>query len=75
MKCRLCDREAAAELCHHHERAKGRVEAGYAQWVKAYGSIDWKTYLDRVITNAETGQWAKEVAELLVGRLNDKNKT
>jgi hypothetical protein len=35
--------------------------------------MDWKVYLDRVITNGETGQWAKEVAELLAGRLNDKN--
>jgi hypothetical protein len=73
MKCRLCDREAAADLCRYHERAKGRVEAAYPRWVKAYGSMDWKAYLDRVITNAETGQWAKEVAELLVGRLDDKN--
>jgi len=73
MKCRLCSREAAGELCRQHERAKDRVESAYGLWAKAYGGMDWKTYLDRVITNAETGQWAKEVAELLVGRLDDKN--
>jgi len=73
MKCPLCSREATGELCRYHSRAKERVESAYDSWVKAYGAMDWKTYLDRVITNAETGQWAKEVAELLVGRLNDKN--
>ena len=73
MKCLLCSREAATELCRCHSRAKERLESAYGLWVKAYGAMDWKTYLDRVITNAETGQWAKEVAKLLVGRLNDKN--
>lgn len=75
MKCLLCNREAAAELCRYHSWAKERVESAYGLWVKAYGTMDWKSYLDRVITNAETGQWAKEVAELLVGRLNDKKNT
>jgi len=69
MKCLLCSREAAAELCSYHSRARERVESAYSQWVKAYGAVDWKTYLDRVITNAETGQWAKEVAKLLAGHL------
>ena len=75
MKCVLCSREAAGELCRRHSRAKERVEAAYPLWVKAYGGMDWKAYLDRVITNAETGQWAKEVAGLLEGRLNDKKHT
>ncbi|HME19623.1 MAG TPA: hypothetical protein VKF15_07810 [Nitrososphaerales archaeon] len=73
MKCRLCSRDAAGDLCPYHMRAKENVEAAYEAWVRAYGGMDWKTYLDRVITNGETGQRAKEVAELLVGRLNDKN--
>jgi hypothetical protein len=72
MKCKLCSRRAAADLCRYHQEAKERVESTYGLWVRAYGSIDWKTYLDRVITNDETGQWAKEVAELLEGRLDDK---
>jgi hypothetical protein len=73
MKCRLCSREATDELCRYHERAKERVQSAYRGWARAYGGMDWKVYLDRVITNGETGQWAKEVAELLAGRLNDKN--
>jgi hypothetical protein len=72
MKCRLCDHEAAVELCRHHERAKVRIEMAYVQWARAYGTLNWKTYLDRVITNDQTGQWAKEVAELLKSDIDDK---
>jgi hypothetical protein len=73
MKCRLCSRDAADDLCRYHAGAKERIESAYGAWVAAYGGMDWKAYLDRVITNGETGQRAKEVAELLAGRLNDKN--
>jgi hypothetical protein len=46
------------------------VQANYKLWVKAYGRMDWKDYLDNVKRNVQTGQWAKEIAELL-GRLDD----
>lgn len=72
MKCQLCSREAITDLCRYHQEAKAHVESTYRLWVRAYGSMEWKTYLNRVITNGQTGQWAKEVAELLEGRLIDK---
>ena len=75
MKCRLCSREAATDLCQYHQAAKERVESTYQLWVKAYGKMDWEEYLRRVIGNPETGQWAKEVAELLGARLNDQKAT
>jgi hypothetical protein len=71
MKCQLCSRQAAGHLCRYHLEAKEKVEAAYDLWVKAYGSMERKAYLDRVITNAQSGQWAKEVARLLEGRLDD----
>ena len=67
MNCRLCGREAASGLCRNHEEARARVEAVYAAWVRAYGRMDWKDYLDNVKRNAQTGQWAKEIAEMLEG--------
>jgi hypothetical protein len=67
MKCPLCGREAPADLCPYHLAAKGRVEAAYPQWVKAYGRMEWKEYLDNVKRNVQTGQWAKEIAEFLQG--------
>ncbi len=67
MKCAVCGREGPADLCAHHAAAKRRIEAAYPLWVKAYGSYDWKEYLDNVKRNVQTGQWAKEIAEFLQG--------
>ena len=67
MKCRLCGREANADLCAYHRAAKEKVEAAYALWVNALGKLEWKDYLDNVKRNPQTGQWAKEIAELLGG--------
>lgn len=71
VKCLLCGRQASVDLCKYHQAARERLESTYGLWVEAYGTIGWKGYLDRVITNAQTGQWAKEVAELLESRLDD----
>jgi hypothetical protein len=75
MKCEICGREASGDLCVYHERAREHLESAYASWARAYGGITRRAYLDRVITNAQTGQWAKEVAQLLAGRLDDKKNT
>lgn len=68
MKCLLCEREAVSDLCEYHQAAKERVEGAYRLWVKAYGTMEWHDYLDRVKRNEQTGQWAKEIAELLEAR-------
>lgn len=75
MKCLLCSRETDDDLCRYHAGARKNLESAYAEWVKAYGSLEWKAYLDRVITNDQTGQWAKEVAQLLAGRVDDKKNS
>ena len=71
MKCKLCDRETSSGLCRYHEEAKRKVEAGYHLWAKAYGAMEWKDYLDKVKHNGQTGQWAKEIVEMLEGAQND----
>ena len=65
--CQLCKRECApsSALCKYHLLAKRNIESGYKQWTDAYGGITWKEYLRKIGRNSETGQWAKEVAELL----------
>jgi hypothetical protein len=65
MKCMACKREAVNDLCIYHQAAKERVVVGYPLWVKAYGEIEWKRYLDNVKRNPQTGQWAKEIADIL----------
>lgn len=67
MKCRVCSKEAVDDLCRNHAGARDRLRAAYPLWVKAYGSIGWKDYLDSVKRNLQTGQWAKETAEFLEG--------
>ncbi len=67
MKCPLCGREAISDFCRYHEEARERVQQAYPLWVKAYGRIEWRDYLDNVKRNPQTGQWAKEIAEALKG--------
>jgi hypothetical protein len=65
VKCRLCERAAVGELCVYHQEAMERVKEAYPIWVSAYGTIEWKDYLDNVKRNVQTGRWAKESAEFL----------
>ena len=65
MNCQICGRISNDELCSYHSAAKEKVVAAYPLWVKAYGGIDWKEYLDDVKRNVQTGLWAKELAEYL----------
>ena len=65
--CRLCKRGCAQSsvLCKFHLAAKTNLESGYGQWKEAYGSMTMKEYLQRIGRNKESGQWVKEVADLL----------
>lgn len=64
-KCRICEREASSDLCPYHEEAMLKVRETYLLWVKAYGAMEWKDYLDNIKRNFQTGQWAREIAESL----------
>jgi len=66
--CRLCRRERAgsSQLCEHHLAAMRNLESAYKRWDEGYGGMTWKGYLEAVSKRKETGQWAKEVADLLL---------
>ncbi|HUH99543.1 MAG TPA: hypothetical protein VLY65_00735 [Nitrososphaerales archaeon] len=68
--CRMCKRESAPAslLCTYHLGAKRNLESGYKKWSEAYGQIAWEDYLRKIKENSETGQWVKEVAELLLAK-------
>ena len=74
MKCALCEREAAADLCRYHAQAKASIEAAFSHWKRAYGTLEWTDYLDRIKRNPRTGQWAKEAAGFL-GDFSDKKSS
>lgn len=65
--CRLCKRERApaSEFCRYHLTAKRNLDSAYEKWSEGYGGMTWKAYLGRVVESPQTGQWAREVAELL----------
>jgi hypothetical protein len=46
--------------------AKRNIESAYGRWVKGYGALTWNEYLRQVSENPETGEWAREVAGLLL---------
>lgn len=66
--CRLCrlERAGSSQLCEYHLGALRNLEAAYKAWDEGYGGMTWKDYLKAVREKRETGQWAKEVAELLL---------
>lgn len=65
MNCRVCGRAAKSDFCMHHQSAMDRVKEAYPLWAKAYGGMEWKAFLGNVKRNAQTGQWAREIAEFL----------
>jgi len=67
MKCLVCGREAVTGVCRYHAEAKEKLRLAYPLWVKAYGKMEWKEFLDNVKRNPQTGHWTKEIAELLRG--------
>jgi len=67
LKCKVCERETAAnsEYCELHEAAHRNLIEKYEDWKKALG-ISWKEYLNEIVKNPLTGEWAKEVAQRLI---------
>jgi hypothetical protein len=65
--CRLCKREPSSpsSLCKNHLMAKKSLESAYRKWSEGYGGMTWEDYLKKIGQSPETGQWAKEVADML----------
>ncbi|MEM4587097.1 MAG: hypothetical protein QXP17_00450 [Candidatus Jordarchaeales archaeon] len=57
--------------CEKHQLAYENLKKQYPHWKKAF-QISWQEYLRRVAENENTGQWAKEVADDLIRRQNQK---
>jgi hypothetical protein len=62
----------SSDLCTFHQTAKSNLESGFRLWNEAYGPITMKEYLQRIGRNKESGQWVKEVAELLTNEPVDQ---
>jgi hypothetical protein len=65
-KCSACRLKALSgdKYCQYHKQAFDNVKNHYKVWVKAYGSISWEEFLNKLVGMQETGRWIKEVIEL-----------
>jgi len=71
--CTICSREIpSGDYCKYHEEAYKNLKEKYEEWLEAYGELSFSDYLQKVIQNPETGIWAKEVAEELAKKENEK---
>jgi hypothetical protein len=66
VKCRLCERQAEDSLCLYHKEARRKVESAYHRWLEAYGAISRAEYLRRIVENSETGEWAADIAKMML---------
>ncbi|MEM2107051.1 MAG: hypothetical protein QXI59_08180 [Candidatus Bathyarchaeia archaeon] len=68
-RCLVCGRKPdRGDLCTIHRIAKDKIVEAYRLWRIAYGSIDYKTYLENLIQIPETGSAVVEVAKMLLQR-------
>jgi len=66
LKCVICSREASKNgYCELHLRAYENIVKKYEVWKKA-SDASWREYLNEIVKNPLTGEWAKEVAEHLL---------
>ncbi|MCD6446045.1 hypothetical protein J7L49_04600 [Candidatus Bathyarchaeota archaeon] len=75
MKCVICNREAVKKgYCELHFKAYNNIIEKYDVWKKS-SEASWKEYLNSIIKNPLTGEWAREVAEYLIKTVeNDVEK-
>ena len=65
MKCKICEKESLEnDFCFFHNLAYDKIIKGFELWKEAIG-INWGNYLFEIEKNSLTGNWAKEVIELI----------
>ena len=66
LKCKVCERVAQEKgYCQLHLRAYESLLDRFKVWQRACG-LPWMEYLGEIQKNSLTGEWAKEVAKLLI---------
>jgi hypothetical protein len=64
--CAVCYREVVArgkKYCIYHSQAYDSLQKQYATWVHAFGGISKVDYMNKLLTQSQTGSWVKEVID------------
>ena len=66
-QCPICKKDMEnlhEQYCMNHSKAKNELKKGYEAWLKAYGSLSWDDYLQKIL-NLEglVGDFVKEIAQ------------
>lgn len=72
LRCKICGSEAVSEYCEFHEKAYENVVKKYDSWRQAL-EISWEDYLREIAENQLTGKWAREVAEYLIRKGEERH--
>jgi hypothetical protein len=76
MKCSACSRKVSTDrYCIYHAQAFESLKEHYNKWVKAYGTISWSGYLNKLVKMNDTGLWIKEVIFVELKNLKGKKIT
>ncbi|MHA1606880.1 MAG: hypothetical protein ACTSWP_04980 [Candidatus Freyarchaeota archaeon] len=67
-ECPICNTRkhvSTSNFCENHQLAYENIKKHYKDW-KAALDVTWDEYLRKILENANTGEWAKEVAKYLI---------
>lgn len=66
-KCPICQTKvdkSSDKLCSNHKKAKLKLKDGYELWLKAYGTLPYENFLQKLLDLGElVGSSVKDVAE------------
>lgn len=66
-KCPICKKEIENlqdQYCKNHVRAKKELRKGYESWLKAYGTLSWDDYLNKILKlEGLVGDFVREIAQ------------
>jgi len=69
LRFRICKARLGLEeevFCQSHQAALNNVRQHCQQWLKAYGALVKRNYLQSLAANGSSGEWVIEVAEYLL---------
>ena len=66
-QCPICKKDIEnlqEKYCKNHSKAKKELKKGYEAWLKAYSSLSWDDYLQKIL-NLESlvGDFVREIAQ------------